>query len=156
MSCNFVQIHIVPYKSTQIRTDLHRFWQIHTYLFVWTRIQKYTHRINTMSCNFVKIHTDPYKSTQDSYRSTPIPTDQLRFEQINTYSFILQHIYKNTLILTQNHATSYRSLEIRSDTLRLVPIHKKSHIIKQIHKDMLRLTQSCYFAQIHTDPYRST
>ena len=33
---------------------------------------------------------------------------------------------------------------------------QESHIIKQIHNDMLRLTQSCYFVQIHTDPYRST
>ena len=109
-----------------------------------------------MSYNFVKIHIDPYKSRQDSYRSTPIPTDQLRFEQINTYSFTLQHINKDTLILTQNHATSYRSTEIRSDTLRSVPIYKESHIIKQIHIDMLRLTQSCYFVQIHTEPYIST
>ena len=104
-----------------------------------------------MSCNFVQINIDPYKSTQDSYRSTPMPTDPLRFEQINIYSFILPQIYKDTLILTQNHVTLYRSTEIRSDTLRSVPIHKESHIIKQIHKDMLRLTQSCYFVQIHTD-----
>ena len=101
----FLQNNATSYKSTQIRTDLHRFWQIHTYLFVWTQIHKYTHRFNTKSWNFVKIHTDPYKSTQDSYRSIPIPTDQLRFEQINTYSFTLHYIHKDTLILTQNHVS---------------------------------------------------
>ena len=100
----------------------------------------------------MQLRTDPHRNLHIRKE----PSDLYRFGQINTYSFILPQIHKDTLTLTQNHATLYRSTEIRSDTLRSVPIYKESHIIEQIHKDKLRLTQSCYFVQIHTEPYIST
>ena len=47
--CNFVQIHIDPYKSTQIRTGPHRFPQIHLDSNRSTHISSYYHR-------FIKTH----------------------------------------------------------------------------------------------------